>query len=70
MAVALKATAPLTQPLSKVAVCTTATLPTAANYAGHIILVTDGNAGLGCLAICDGVDWWPITIGTTHVASS
>jgi len=36
---------------------TVATVPTAANYTGGIIYVTNGAAGSPCLAVCDGTNW-------------
>lgn len=51
-------------------VFTVATLPTAAQFPNHFISVTNGNAGASCLAYCDGINWWPVTLGTTSCAAS
>lgn len=70
MALTLKADSVLSKPLTRVPTCTVATLPTASEYPNHMILVTNGNAGLGCLAISDGANWYPITVGTTACAGT
>ncbi len=46
------------------------TLPDATLYPGRLVGVTNGNAGASCLAFSDGINWFPISIGTTACATS
>ena len=45
------------------------TLPTAANFTNHMILVTNGNAGQPCLAVSDGTSWLRIPLGAAVSAT-
>lgn len=36
---------------------TVATVPSATTYAGKLILVTDGDGGIPCLAVASGGEW-------------
>lgn len=49
----------------KVPLYTVASAPNAANYYGHVIGVTNGNAGALCLAMSDGGAWKRIALGAT-----
>lgn len=48
---------------------TVATLPAAADYAGHAVYVTNGAAGSPCLAFSDGTDW-KVADGSANVAAA
>jgi hypothetical protein len=37
---------------------------TAANYAGHVVRCSNGDAGSECLAYCDGFNWRVVQIGS------
>lgn len=61
----------LIQPLANFnpAVVNVAALPTAASYAGHIVLLAASTSpGGACLAISDGTNWYPILIGGTAIS--
>lgn len=46
-----------------------ASVPAAASYYGHLIAVTDGDAGALCLAVSDGGTWKRIALGATISAT-
>ena len=45
------------------------TLPDAANFPNHMILVTDGDAGKPCLAVSSGTSWLRIPLGAAVSAT-
>jgi len=44
-------------------------LPTASNYTGHIVYVTNGDAGSPCLAVSNGTSWLRVALGSAVSAS-
>lgn len=46
-----------------------ATLPVAADHAGGLVHVSDGDAGAACLAYSDGTDWLRVALGTAVSAT-
>lgn len=46
-----------------------ADLPDAADYAGKLVHLSDGNAGAECLAFSNGTAWKVVTLGAAPAAS-
>jgi hypothetical protein len=56
-------------PLKRIESFTVATVPAAADWKGHLIHVSNGEAGDPCLAYSDGTDWLVVALGAEIAAA-
>lgn len=57
-------------PLPELPTFTVATVPDATKFEGHIIYVSNGNAGARCIAVSNGTNWLVISLGSTAIAAA